>query len=60
MRWCSDAFEILCYNGEKVRILFAMDTCGREILSYIATTGGITSELVKTTVLNPMVWWNPS
>jgi len=24
-----------------------MDTCDREILSYIATTGGITSELVK-------------
>ncbi len=46
MRWCSDIFEILCYNGEKVRVIFAMDTCDREILSHIATTGGITSELV--------------
>jgi transposase InsO family protein len=26
---------------------FAIDTCDREILSYIATTGGITSESVK-------------
>jgi transposase InsO family protein len=47
MRWCSDVFEILCSNGEKIRVAFAMDTCDREILSYIATTGGITSELVK-------------
>ena len=47
MRWCSDVFEILCYNGEKIRVAFAMDTCDREIVSYIATTGGITSELVK-------------
>lgn len=47
LRWCSDVFEILCYNGEKVRVVFAMDTCDREILSSIATTGGITSEVVK-------------
>ena len=47
MRWCSDVFEILCYNGEKIRVAFYMDTCDREILSYIATTGGITSEIVK-------------
>lgn len=47
MRWCSDVFEILCFNGEKIRVIFAMDTCDREILSYIATTGGISSEVVK-------------
>jgi len=47
MRWCSDIFEILCYNGEKIRVTFAMDTCDREILSYIATTGGITSESIE-------------
>lgn len=47
MRWCSDAFEILCYNGEKLRVIFSMDTCDREIISYIATAGGISSEVVK-------------
>ena len=47
MRWCSDVFQILCFNGEKIRVAFAMDTCDREILSYIATTGGVTSEMVK-------------
>ncbi|MCX7858094.1 MAG: IS3 family transposase [Deltaproteobacteria bacterium] len=25
MRWCSDIFEILCYNGEKLRVIFSMD-----------------------------------
>lgn len=47
MRWCSDGFEILCWNGERVRIAFAMDCCDREVMSYIATTGGITAEMVK-------------
>ncbi len=47
MRWCSDIFEIPCWNGEKVRVVFAMDCADREILSYIATTGGITGEMVR-------------
>jgi transposase InsO family protein len=51
-RWCSDIFEILCLNGEKIRVVFSMDTCDREILSYIATTGGITSEMVKDLMLS--------
>jgi transposase InsO family protein len=47
MRWCSDGFEILCFNGDRVRIAFAMDCSDREIMSYVATTKGITSEMVK-------------
>jgi transposase InsO family protein len=47
MRWCSDIFEIACENKERIRVAFAMDCCDREILSYIATTGGITSEMIK-------------
>jgi putative transposase len=46
MRWCSDGFEILCFNGEKVRVAFAMDCCDREVMSYIATTKGISAEMV--------------
>lgn len=29
-RWCSDSFEIPCWNGETVRVAFALDTCDRE------------------------------
>jgi putative transposase len=43
LRWCSDAFEIACRNGEKVRVAFALDCCDREVLTWIATTGGIRS-----------------
>lgn len=47
MRWCSDMFEIPCWNGEKVRVIFALDCADREVLSYVATTGGIAGEMVR-------------
>jgi transposase InsO family protein len=47
MRWCSDSFEILCFNGDRVRIAFAMDCSDREIMSSVATTKGITSDMVQ-------------
>lgn len=37
-RWCSDCFEIRCYNREKVFVAFALDTCDREVIRYIAKT----------------------
>lgn len=47
MRWCSDIFEIGCWNGERIRVAFAMDCCDREVISYVATTAGINAEMVK-------------
>ena len=35
-RWCSDGFEIDCYNGEKVYVAFALDCHDREAISYVA------------------------
>lgn len=35
-RWCSDCFEIKCYNGEKVYVTFSLDCRDREAISYIA------------------------
>jgi putative transposase len=35
MRWCSDCFEIKCINGEKVFVIFVLDTCDREIIGFI-------------------------
>ncbi len=46
-RWCSDVFEIPCDNGQRVRVAFSMDCCDREVLSYIATTGGISGDMVR-------------
>ena len=47
LRWCSDAFEIACWNGERIRVAFSMDCCDREIMSYVATTGGISGDMVR-------------
>lgn len=35
-RWCSDGFEIHCYNGEKVYVAFVLDTHDREAISFVA------------------------
>ncbi len=47
MRWCSDAFEIACWNGERVRVAFSMDCCDCEVMSYVATTGGICGDMIR-------------
>lgn len=46
-RWCSDGFEIGCRNGERVRIAFVMDCCDREVMGHVATTGGVTGEMIR-------------
>jgi transposase InsO family protein len=46
-RWCSDVFAIQCWNGELVWVAFSLDCCDREIMSYIATTAGISGEMVR-------------
>jgi putative transposase len=46
-RWCSDGFEIGCDNGDRVRVVFALDCCDREAMSYVATTGGISGDHVR-------------
>ena len=46
-RWCSDVFEIACLSGERIRVAFGLDTCDREILSFVATTKGIDGEMIR-------------
>lgn len=46
-RWCSDGFEVRCDNGQRVRVAFSLDCCDREIMSYVATTGGISGDMVR-------------
>ncbi len=47
LRWCSDVFEIPCWNGEVVRVAFSMDCCDREVTSFVATTGWIDAEVIR-------------
>ena len=46
-RWSSDGLEIACWNVEVVRVIFAIDTCDREIIDWQASTGGISGEMVR-------------
>ncbi|MDL2268338.1 IS3 family transposase [Desulfovibrio sp. OttesenSCG-928-G15] len=50
-RWCSDGFEFTCDDGQRVRIAFALDACDREVIAFVATTGGISSSMVKDLML---------
>jgi transposase InsO family protein len=47
LRWCSDGFEMACWNGQVVRVAFSLHCCDREIISHVTTTGGITGEMVR-------------
>ena len=46
-RWCSDALEFTCWNGEIVRVAFALDCHDREVISWVATTAGISGEMIR-------------
>jgi putative transposase len=47
VRWCSDGLEFTCWNGEIVRIAFALDFHDREVIGWVATTGGISGEMIR-------------
>ena len=40
-RWAADVFEIPCWNGDAVRVAFAIDSHDREILAWTASPRGI-------------------
>ena len=52
LRWTSDGLEIACWNGEAVRVAFALDTCDREVMAWCATTGGISGEMIRDLMLD--------
>jgi transposase InsO family protein len=47
LRWCSDGFEIRCWNDEKVHVVFALDCCDREVMGYQASTSHPTGETIR-------------
>ncbi|GJE42487.1 hypothetical protein AEGHOMDF_1659 [Methylobacterium soli] len=50
-RWSSDELEIGCWNGEVVRVAFAIDTHDREVIAWVASTGGVTGQMVRDLML---------
>lgn len=43
--------EIPCWDGQVVRVVFALDTCDREVMAWSASTGGISGEMVRDLML---------
>jgi putative transposase len=51
-RWCSDGFEIKCFNGEKVYVAFVLDCCDREAISYVASSRPLIAENVQSLMIS--------
>jgi len=52
LRWCSDGFEINCWNGDIVRVVFAIDAHDREVPAWHAVVGGgISGSMVRDLML---------
>lgn len=52
LRWCSDGLEFACWNGEVVRMAFAIDAHDREIIAWRAVSGGgISGDIVRDMML---------
>jgi putative transposase len=47
LRWCSDSFELRCFNGDKVFVTFALDCCDREAMAWEASTQHPTGDTVR-------------
>jgi putative transposase len=47
LRWCSDTFEIRCWNGERVYVGFSLDCCDREAIGYVASSGHLIGEHIR-------------
>jgi putative transposase len=52
LRWCSDGFEIGCWNGDLIRIAFIIDAHDREIIAWHAVVGsGISGSMTRDMML---------
>jgi putative transposase len=51
LRWSSDGLEIPCWNGEVVRLAFAIDAHDREIIAWQSSTSGTSGEMVRDLML---------
>lgn len=46
-RWCSDGFELQCFNGEKVYVAFSLDCKDREAIHFVARDRNLIAEDIR-------------
>lgn len=52
LRWCSDGFEVGCWNEDIIRVAFTIDAHDREIIAWHAVVGsGISGSMIRDMML---------
>ncbi len=54
-RWCSDAFELQCFNGEKVYVAFSLDCRDREAISFVARERNLAAEDIRSLMYHSVI-----
>ena len=54
-RWCSDGFNIRCWNGDLVRVAFALDCHDREALEHVAAARDLNGQDIRL-LLDKALW----
>lgn len=54
-RWCSDAFELQCFNGEKVYVAFSLDCRDREAISFVGRARNLSAEDIRTLMFDSVI-----
>lgn len=54
-RWCSDGFNIPCWNGQTVQVAFALDCHDREVLAHVAQASALKGTDVRL-LLDQSIW----
>ena len=54
-RWCSDAFELQCFNGEKVYVAFSLDCRDREAIGFVARERNLVAQDIRTLMFDSVI-----
>jgi putative transposase len=54
-RWCSDGFEIICFNGEKVYVAFSLDCHDRFAIDFVARKRPLIAEDIQDLMMNSII-----
>jgi transposase InsO family protein len=44
LRWCTDIFEVRCWDGRKLHAAFVLDCCDREAIAWVAKPQHLTAQ----------------
>lgn len=52
-RWCSDGFNVPCWNGDVLRVAFALDCHDRGALGHVARARDLRGEDIRLYLMKP-------